>query len=172
MPELTILHSCSTLQLAGGRNTLIDESDFLVFGSLLWHSRAQKKRGRFYVVRNVTVGKKRQRGVFLHRVIAGAGKGFHVDHRNGDGLDNRRENLRVATRSQNAQNQRSPVGKSRFKGVSSAGPYWRARIRADGKLIQLGCHRTEEAAARAYDAAAREHFGEFACTNEDLHGDY
>lgn len=172
MSGLTILHGCRTVQLTRGMNTLIDEEDFPLVGVFRWNSLPSATAGRFYAVRNKRADHGKQRRVFMHRVIHGAKDSLRVDHRNGDGLDNRRDNLRDATPRQNIQNQRRAVGISRFKGVARAGTYWRARIRVDGKLIQLGCHRTEEAAAKAYDKAASEHFGEFACTNADLYGTY
>jgi hypothetical protein len=172
MPALTILHGCRTLQLSRGLNALIDEADFEKVGRHKWNVRPRRQRDGFYVVRAIMVGTSQQRHVFLHRILMDAPEDVCVDHRNGDSRDNRRANLRLATFSQNAQNQRVALGESCFKGVARAANRWRARIRVDGKLIQLGCHATEEAAARAYDEAAREHFGEFACTNADLYGDY
>lgn len=85
-----------------------------------------------------------------------------------DGLNNQRHNLRVATQMQNGQNQRPQTGKSsQYKGVSwyKASSAWRARIRVNKVLILLGEFASELEAAYAYDAAAREAFGEFACTN-------
>lgn len=99
-----------------------------------------------------------------------------IDHRNGDTLDNRRSNLRIATRTQNARNSRKPnvAARSRFKGVSfrkAGGPdrrrcaVWAAAIRRDGRNVHLGFFAIEEDAARAYDEAARRLHGEFACVN-------
>ena len=100
----------------------------------------------------------------MHRVITGYPL---VDHINGDGLDNRRANLRAATATQNNQNRRPSLSRSGFKGVtkSSKSNGWYARIRVNGKLIHLGCYPDPTSAARAYDAAALEHFGEFAWPN-------
>lgn len=103
----------------------------------------------------------------MHRLLAGASSGFLVDHANGRGLDNRRENLRLATRGQNQQNKKvrgdSQVG---LKGVYEAKRgLFRAQIKHDGRVTSLGYHKDAEAAARAYDSAARELFGAFALTN-------
>lgn len=173
MSPLVVLQGCRTLQLTRGQNTLIDEADFERVGSFNWHVRP-KRDGGFYAVRNATVGIKKQRSAWLHRVLLDAppGRFILVDHRNRDSLDNRRTNLRLATPSQNTQNMKSLRGASRFKGVYTAGRWWRARLRIGGRNLNLGCHRSEEAAARAYDHAAREHFGEFACTNADIFGAY
>jgi len=97
-----------------------------------------------------------------------------VDHRSGDRLDNRRQNLRVASRPQNSQNAIKPrrgsrTGKaptSTFKGVHRRpSGQWTASIRVDGKLRILGTFQDETEAALVYDAAAREVFGAFACVN-------
>jgi hypothetical protein len=89
-----------------------------------------------------------------------------VDHINGNGLDNRDENLRLATNSQNQMNSRKRSGtSSRYKGVSLQRKRWRAQIKLDGKLIYLGMFDTEEQAAMAYDYAAIELFGEFSRIN-------
>ncbi len=105
----------------------------------------------------------------MHRLITRAPKGKVVDHENGDGLDNRRANLRVCDHRQNRRNHQRPRkgGASRFHGVGwwKRDQKWRAKISVDGRTIHLGYFADEEDAARAYDQAAREHFGEYASTN-------
>ena len=93
--------------------------------------------------------------------------GSEVDHINRDKLDNRRSNLRLVTHTQNCVNASLRVtNTSGFKGVNFyRGKYWRAYIRVNYRHISLGFFPTAEAAARAYDEAAREHFGEFAFLN-------
>lgn len=106
----------------------------------------------------------------MHRVIMAAGQGQKVDHRDGNGLNNCRTNLRIATYTQNAQNRRkirSAVG-SRFKGVCPRSGNWCARITVQRKLMFIGYFHDELDAARAYDTAALKHFGEFALTNAML----
>jgi hypothetical protein len=98
----------------------------------------------------------------------GAQPGERVDHRDGDGLNCRRQNLRHVTNSLNQANKHHVWSASKFKGVTKRATRWRAYITVDGKFRSLGSHATAEEAARAYDKAAREAFGEFACTNEDL----
>lgn len=91
-----------------------------------------------------------------------------VDHINHDGLDNRRSNLRPATTKQNVRNSRSRPGSSQYKGVDLfRGVKWRATIRVDGKKKHLGLFVDEKDAARAYNKAALELFGEFACLNSE-----
>jgi HNH endonuclease len=108
--------------------------------------------------------------VALHRFVFKAQKGDLVDHRNGHPWDNRKRNLRKATTSQNARNTRPHrTSSSQFKGVSvvqrKSGPRYRTLIQIDGRQRQLGIFKSETTAARAYDAAARKHFGEFAWVN-------
>lgn len=101
----------------------------------------------------------------MHTLIMGC---TGVDHRNGDGLDNRRSNLRKATAAQNTWNRRlSSNNRTGYKGVQfypNKGR-WRAQIRVNRRQISLGYHDTIEQAAAAYNEAALEHFGEFARLN-------
>lgn len=111
----------------------------------------------------------------LHRVILDVPDGATIDHVNGDPLDNRRQNLRVCSNRENSLNAaRSARNTSGFKGVSWARRQrrWRACIaagalREDGtrRNLHLGYFLAAADAARAYDAAARQHFGEFARCN-------
>lgn len=101
----------------------------------------------------------------LHRRIMTAPPGYVVDHINGDGLDNRRVNLRIATTAQNAMNKRGRVtGSSVYKGVTfdKKTGKWQAAIRFNGKEVYLGQFATDAEAHLAYSEAAAEKFGEFA----------
>lgn len=94
--------------------------------------------------------------------------GFWVDHINGDTLDNRRSNLRLCTVSGNNHNRmKSKNNTSGYKGVSwlKQNQKWRAYIKVNSKDKHLGCYLDKEDAARAYDKAAKEYFGEFARLN-------
>lgn len=106
----------------------------------------------------------------LHRVVMKAPQGLEVDHIDGDKLNCRKANLRICTHRENMGNQRPPSGKtSAFKGVSRAGPnHWQASIRIAGRTKALGWYRSATDAACAYDLAALEAFGDFACTNVSL----
>jgi hypothetical protein len=104
----------------------------------------------------------------MHRQITSAPPGLVVDHINHNGLDNRKDNLRLCTRAQNALNQRPRKGtSSRYKGV-----YWHerdkrfyAQISHKGRRYHLGSYKSEIQAAKAYDKKAKELFGEFAHLN-------
>lgn len=106
--------------------------------------------------------------VYLHRLIMGEPRGKKVDHINGNGLDNRRSNLRVTTHKLNLANQRAQLGRSsKYKGVAwnKRSQRWEAYIKVDGRKYNLGLFATEKAAANAYDLAALEAWGEFARPN-------
>ncbi|MGN6757141.1 MAG: HNH endonuclease [Thermomicrobiales bacterium] len=115
-----------------------------------------------------------RRPITLHMFLTEAPPGIEVDHKNGDGLDNRRENLRLATRQQNAMN--TPLradNKTGYKGVSEdkrRGGY-RASIRVNGKQISIGRFDDPRNAALAYDAYARTYFGEFGTYNFPQEGE-
>lgn len=151
------------IPLTRGFVAIVDEeaaAQILGMGS--WYARPH--RNTVYAVRQVRRSGG-QRNIGMHNVIAGAS---FVDHINGDGLDNRRANLRAATNAQNGQNRRRPAtNTSGYKGVgwiSPSGP-WRARITLEGRCVHLGCFADPVEAARVYDEAASHYYGEFARLN-------
>jgi hypothetical protein len=118
------------------------------------------------IIRKTEYG--RIKTVYLHREIMKAPKGLLVDHRNNDGLDNRRTNLRLATHSQNCCNRPKKANtSSRFTGVffMKQRNRWRALIKHHRKSIFLGYYKNDIAAAKAYDEAAKKYHGEFARLN-------
>lgn len=150
---------------------VVDDADFAVVSRHFWsvHILRKGRATQVYAARNGADGRR----VLLHRAIAEMAFGrlpdrSEVDHINGDGLNNCRENLRVANRSGNMANAgiRSS-NTSGFKGVSwdSSRGSWGAKIKVNYKAIFLGRHSNAEDAARAYDAAAVAHFGAFARLN-------
>lgn len=118
-----------------------------------------------YACAHLYNGKQNDKVVQLHRWIMDAKPGQVVDHINGDRMDNRRENLRLCTVAQNIRNQKPRASRSGLKGVFKKRGRWQASYTFEGKKIYIGNFSTPEEAARAYDAAAREAFGEFALLN-------
>lgn len=151
------------IKLANGRGeVLVDDADFERLSQHGWC--LYESKGKRYAQANIRIGG-RWRRVLMHRYLIGAEKGQLVDHEDGDGLNNRRGNLRFATRSQNQFNAGRRRG--RFKGVSwhRAAGKWVAQISAGVKRYYLGLFVSEEEAARAYDRKAAELHGEFAKLN-------
>ena len=149
------------MPLSGGVAALVDEDDYAALACFKW-SKWENGSGHIYAAR-------RQHGrvVYLHRLIMGAAPGQVVDHRNGDTLDCRKSNLRLCRTRQNNQNRAKAANRSNpYKGVDlRQNGKWRAKISVGKRTVHLGYHDTPELAARAYDAAAVEHFGEFARLN-------
>jgi hypothetical protein len=148
------------LILPSGHVVLIDDADLAaVLAAGPWH--VHRPRHVWYVRRRLSY----TRYQLLHQLLTAWPM---TDHINGDGLDNRRANLRPATLSQNGANARTPKDNSSgFKGVfwHKARKRWVAAIRLDRRKINLGVFDTPEATARAYDAAAIAAWGEYARPN-------
>jgi hypothetical protein len=145
------------------RYTLVDADDYEELNRHYWQL-FEKERGGRYVVR--LDGRKI---ISMHRVIVKAPKGKVVDHIDGDGVNNTKKNLRIASIGQNNMNCRKtnrPTS-SKYKGVCwySKRKKWQARISYDGKSKFLGHFNSEQDAARAYDEAAKKHHGKFAGLN-------
>lgn len=153
----------SVIPLPNGKVVLVDAGDLEMLSHWSWTCGVD-----CYVTAYNGGGLSGRRIVSMHRLLMLPAPGFHVDHVNHNKLDNRRANLRICTRSQNNMNQlRIPKNTSGFKGVSWSDPRrkWRARIKLDGRECQLGYFDDKADAARCYDSAARETFGEFALAN-------
>lgn len=138
-----------------------------------WNNRYSGKEALIsYSRKGYKHGKVQARGLLAHRVAYaiynGAWPDGEIDHMNGDKADNRIGNLRVASRIENNRNRKSHSGgSSKYCGVNwkAAARKWVAAIRIDGKRLHLGYFTDELEAARAYDAAAIKHHGEFANIN-------
>lgn len=149
------------IQLTRGMVTLVDDADFEWLNQWKW--RAVNQRGKYYALRS-----EGSKTFHMHRVITDAPRGMEPDHINGDGLDNQRKNLRVCTHLENSRNRGAQKNnKTGFKGVGwhKVRQKYRAVIIINGVDKHLGHFETPEAAARAYDEAARLYFGEFAYLN-------
>jgi hypothetical protein len=150
------------LPLTRGRVAIVDDEDYDELSRYKWHL-----SGR-YVARAKPKGiKDGAHLILLHCAIMGKIAGLEIDHINGDGLDNRRENLRHVTHAQNMRNQKSRQGSSKYKGVSwtKSRQKWCAQIYRQGKLYWLGYYQSEKDCALAYNNAAVELFGEYAWLN-------
>lgn len=160
-------------RLARGRLALVDDQDYALVMAYRWNVIEPRRHGHAYgpyaqAGALLPDGRRdRGRAILMHKLITGYPRTDHVDH---NGLNNQRSNLRPATGAQNNGNRRKLRQKSsRFKGVcwytdprTATAGWWRATITLDNRQASLGYHATEEDAARAYNRAAREAFGEFA----------
>jgi len=158
MPSITI----------AGREVLVDVCDLPLASEKGWTIRMSGNTA--YVQRVVTRDGQYAGVELLHRLLVGCDRGVNVDHINGNGLDNRRVNLRSCSQAENTRNRkRHSNNKSGFKGVylavaRSGAVRWRAQIRVCGEKIHLGLHDSAESAYRAYCEASRRYHGEFSRT--------
>ncbi|GAJ07077.1 unnamed protein product, partial [marine sediment metagenome] len=146
--------------LTQGKAAIVDNEDFGYLSRFKWH--AVRVGHNWYANRNIKTmdGYKSQR---MQWDILGK----NTDHKNGNGLDNRRDNLRTCTKAQNTRNQRrEPTKLSPYKGVKRKvyryRIMWEAKISVEGRQIYLGLFGIAEEAALAYNKAALIYFGEFA----------
>lgn len=155
------------MELSQGEYAIFDLADLPLLAQHRWC--AATFRWRTYAITQIRNARGRQVSVRMHRLIRGVtNASVFVDHDNMNGLDNRRVNIRVATRPQNAWNCPRPrTNTTGYKGVKrdrTSGRY-SAAIRVCGKTIYLGGYSEAVEAARAYDEAARRYHGTFARTN-------
>ena len=156
------------IPLTQGKVAIVDAADFEWLNQWKWYAHYDPSTDGFYAVRNIELpkGEKRNRkSVKMHRVIMGEPEGFKIDHADGDGLHNRRINLRIATNQQNAFNRKKRSdNRSGHTGVSwhNSSGKWQAQINRNGKRKCLGVFPLREDAIECYRKAAVETFGEFA----------
>lgn len=152
------------IPLSKGYSAIVDDEDFDYLNQWKWTWR------KGYATRTVTIAPGVRELIIMHRILLNAPDGVFVDHINMNGLDNRRENLRLADRTQNNANRKKPTGlhSSMFKGVSwfKLRKAWRADIKVNRKCVHLGVFDCEVEAAKAYNFAAIEYFGAYAQLNE------
>ena len=159
-----------TFPVPSGETVTIDAADReLVEANGPWH--AGRQPHTTYVIADRCRPDGTRTTIFLHRLLLDPPDGMDIDHVNRDGLDNRRVNLRVCTRSQNNANSPPRPGcSSQFKGVSwhKARSKWHAKGKnGSGKNLHLGCFTDEHEAAHAYDEHAVATWGAFAWLNAD-----
>lgn len=147
--------------LSQGREAIIDAADAGAVGQFNWRVQSAGENHKYAGRSEMQNGQ--LRAVLMHRFICNPDDGQYVDHINGNGLDNRRLNLRVCTQSQNLCNKSMQSNNSSgYKGVHLHAPgKWRARISFRGAQTELGVFPTPEEAHHAYVAAARRLHGEF-----------
>jgi hypothetical protein len=154
------------IKLTRGMSAIVDDEDFETLNQFKWFS--QKGGDTYYAVRS-EYGEGKRKAILMHRLILGIkDPKIGADHKNGNGLDNQRYNLRPCTKSQNGANQKvRSGGGSKYKGVSWNAGYmaWGASIRYKGKLIHIAFYTREIDAAKAYNKRALYYFGEFAQLN-------
>jgi hypothetical protein len=149
------------IKLTKGKVALVDDEDFKWLSKHNWY--ASISGYNYYAQRT-----KKRKNIRMHRVILNAPKGVIVDHINGNSLDNRKQNLRLCSQSENMCNRLSPViNTSGFKGVSQikTSKKWEAYINKDGKRVRLGNFLSAKEAALAYNKAAIKYPRDFAKLN-------
>jgi len=146
-----------SIALSRGRFVWVDEQDFAIVSKHSWHCYTNNR-----------VNYARSGKIRMHRLILRPPDGMVIDHIDGDGLNNRRSNLRICTPAENSAN-RSIASKHGFKGVSFKAQRkrnpWQAALKFRGQRVSLGSYPTKEDAARAYDKGALAAWGDFARLN-------
>lgn len=145
------------VRLSNGRLAYVDPDDYEKVKGFSWSEHV--KGGAVAYDPSTSTNK------YMHHMLLPQKEGFVVDHINRNSLDNRKCNLRYATRSQNGAN--GVWNEARYKGVTQHGRGFKAQITVNYENIVVGTYPTEEEAARAYDEAARKQWGVFARTNFD-----
>jgi hypothetical protein len=153
------------IKLTRNKSTIIDNEDFDLVNQYKWFGYKDHNKEKWYVL-GYKKGE-RKKYIYMHRLILSAPKGILVDHRDRDGLNNQKSNLRLCNHSQNLQNQKKRSSLKKHKGVYWCKNVnkWNAQIGINSKSYSLGYFDNEIEAARAYNNKAKELFGEFARLN-------
>lgn len=158
------------IKLTQGQFALIDDIDFERISQYKWHAVKASNKHSWYANTNIWIkkdGKKIRYSLRMHRFLLNTPKGKVVDHINGNGLDNRRENIRICDQKNNVCNaiaHRNSI--SKYRGVSLQSGKWKVQIQINKKKIHLGYFDSEEEAAQVYNKAAKKYHGEFARLNK------
>lgn len=160
----------ASFYVGAGQFSICDWEDWPLVCGYWWRLTTDKGDVR-YAQTWSTHNQKTRKRITMHGILVKPPEGMTIDHINGNGLDNRRQNLRLVTPQQNTWNRRPWArGTSKFKGVSwdKETKHWRADIKAGGKNKYLGRFSSEEEAAHAYKKAAELVYGEFAFGNRNV----
>lgn len=153
------------IECTKGKVALVDDDDYPLVSQFRWFSWVSSS-GTWYARRTVTDGSGRG-SASMHRTIMCPPDNLDVDHINGDGMDNRRENLRVCTTKQNCANTKLPLPKSGYRGVyyDADRRRWLAQVTINGRSKVVGRFKSPSQAAISRDLAAYELYGDFAVLN-------
>lgn len=156
------------IPLTRGKYALVDDEDFDWLNQWKWF--ADKIGGSFYSSRSGYSKelKKQTKLIRMHRFILNAKPGQLVDHADGNTLNNQRNNLRFATKSDNSKNSKvnRKNNSSGYKGIERNRKKWQARLTINSKRISLGTYKNKKLAAIAYNKAAKKYYGKFAKLNK------
>lgn len=155
------------IPLTQGKVAVVDDADYEWLMQWKWYAYRKPNARTWYARRNTARGRWRQKTLLMHRVIMNSASAMQVDHWDQNGLNNRRDNLRVCTSRDNHYNvKRRADNTSGYKGVSwDKRGRWVAYINYEGKRHHLGYFNSSEEAARAYNNVALAAFQEFAWLN-------
>lgn len=151
--------------LTQGKIALVNIEDYKYLNQWKW--RALKRGNTYYAARGIRMNKK-VLTIFMHHEILPSPKGMQIDHINMNGIDNKKDNLRICNKSQNGMNSRKQNNNtSGYKGVCwhKVAKKWMAHTQVNGKRIYLGYFKTKKQAALVYNEAAKKYHGEFARLN-------
>lgn len=158
------------IPLTKGYSAMVDNEDFERINQYKWHIGIEETRK--YALRTIHVKGQKDKSQRMHRLVLNYFGKLDIDHKDLDGINNQKSNLRICTHSQNLQNTLKAVdNKSGYKGVTWHYDYdkkwgkWLARIRINKKLIFLGYFDDKKEAAIAYNKAVIKYFGEFGRLN-------
>jgi len=152
------------IKLTQGKYALVDDKDFKTMNEVKWYLYSNKKHDCMYAMREVSL-KGKKTNIWMHRLILGAPRNKSVDHINGNGLDNRRKNLRLATHSQNMKNRKiNKNNTSGYKGVcwNVAAKAWVVYIGVNGEKKYEGMFDSKLKAHQAYVTACQKYHGTYA----------
>lgn len=152
------------IMLPSGDVALIDAEDLPLVQQFKWRMSDAKRSIRYVIASRPAGYLGKSQNISLHRLVLGEPQGVLIDHINRDRLDNRKQNLRIATPSQNAMN-RPSNNASGYKGVHQHQGRWRAQVKVNGARYRSASFPTAEEAAREYDRLALIHHGEFSLLN-------